>query len=209
MQQRLSGVRVCIWDFDGTLYRKQPELLADIRASEIRVIMGHTEWNEDKAKEEFYKVYKVITPSGTKTVSLITHISNNDSALETAAYVDYRNYLKKDEKLINMFEKLMSYKHFMLVNGTRATVAKGLELLGLDPHIFSEIVTSEIVGETKPSEKGFLYIMKKTGVPAAEHLMIGDREDVDLAQARSLGMQTCLVWSKECPTVYDIVSMLP
>lgn len=213
---KMPGIAVCIWDFDGTLYRQQPALWDDIRAGEIRVIMEHTGWPEEKAKVEFYKIYKVVTPSGTQTVSIVTHISNEQSSIETAQYTDYTKYLRPDPRLIDLFRSLSHYQHFLLVNGTQAAVAKGLKLLGLEQSLFSEVVTSEVVGETKPSPKGFQHILQKTGLPKAAHLMIGDRELVDLVPAKALGMHTCLVWSDKesaiadvtVPTVYDLENVL-
>ncbi len=59
-------------------------------------------------------------------------------------------------------------------------------------------MTSEIVGDNKPSPKGFQYILSQTGLLPQEHLMIGDRVDVDLQPAKKLGMRTCLVtWGRK------------
>lgn len=216
MAKVIPGISVCIWDFDGTLYRRQPALWNEIRASEIRVIMEHTGWTEKKATDEFYKIYGVTTPSGTKTTSLLAHISNEQASIETSRYTDYAKYLKPDPALSTMFEKLAHVEHYMLVNGTQDSVRRGAKLLGLDLSLFREIVTSEIVGETKPGIKGFLYIIGKTGLPAHAHMMIGDREAVDLVPAKSLGLHTCLVWSDTKSSiadvtlaqVYDIVNVL-
>ena len=210
------NISVLIWDFDGTLYRQQPALWDAIRSSEIRVIMNHTGWTETQAKEAFYKIYKVETPSGTKVVSMLAHISNKQSSEESALYVDYADYLKPDPKLSAFLSSLSSFKQYLLVNGTRQSVVKGLMLLGVDRSVFSEIVTSEIVGDSKPSPKGYQYIMEKTGLPSSAHLMIGDREPVDLATAKALGMHTCLVWSDKAgeiaeftvPTIYAVASVL-
>jgi len=78
------------------------------------------------------------------------------------------------------------------------------------------MVTSETVGTTKPHEAGFRYILAKTKLPPAQHLMIGDREAVDIVPAKKLGMKTCLVWSQvqsqiadiTLPTVYDLGKVL-
>ena len=91
-----------------------------------------------------------------------------------------------------------------------------LVALGLPVDTFKEMVTSETVGVTKPEEKGFRYIMDKTGLPPEAHMMIGDREAVDFAPAKKLGMHTCLVWSEEkskiaditLPTVYEVADIL-
>lgn len=214
--EKMQNIEVCIWDFDGTLYKQVPELWDQIHQTEIDVIAVHTGWTTQKAKEEFYKIYKVETPSGTTTVSRITGISHADASRETSARTDYATYLHPDPKLNEMFTQLSGYRHFMLINGSQESVARGLTLLGVDKDIFEEIVTSEIVGETKPSIKGFQYILDKTGVPAVRHLMIGDRELVDLAPAKSLGIKTCLVWSDTesavadvtLPSVYECANML-
>lgn len=211
-----SDVKALIWDFDGTLYKQQPGLWDAIRESEIRVIRHHTGWTEQKAREAFYSVYKVRTPSGTQTVSILTGIPNRQAAKECAIGVEYGTYLHKDAKLADMFGKLTGYRHFMLVNGIQQSVLRGLELLGLDRKLFEEIVTSELVGESKPGEAGYRRIREMTGLPFAAHMMIGDREPVDLATAKRLGMKTCLVWSDTpgtiadvtLPTVYAVADML-
>jgi len=214
--QKLSGISVCIWDFDGTLYRLNHALWENIRASEIEVIMAHTGWAEEKAKEEFYKIYPNITPSGTKTTSMLANISNAQASVESSRGTKYDAYLHTDVKLTDMFSCLSTYVHYMLVNGSQESVTRGLHLLDVNTHIFKEIVTSELVGETKPSIKGFEYILKKTGLSPEKHLMIGDREQVDLAPAKSVGIKTCLAWADvkseiadvTIPTIYDIVGVL-
>ncbi len=216
MAKMFSEVAVCIWDFDGTLYKQIPGLWEDIRDTEITVIAKHMGWSRQKAAEEFYKIYHVTTPSGTTTVSQICGISPATASVETSALTPYDKYLHPDSNLGDMFAKLSKYTHYMLVNGSQESVARGLALLGVDGRIFKEIVTSEIVGETKPSTKGFAYIMKQTGLPAQKHLMIGDREKVDLAPAKSLGIRTALVWTDTTsdiadvilPTIYDVVNVL-
>lgn len=216
MTQKLNSISVCIWDFDGTLYRQIPALWDEIRVSELRVIMDHTGWSMEKAKEEFYKRYKVETPSGTKTVSMITGVPSAQASQEMGRYTDYRKYLKHDEKLTALFESLHDYIHMMLVNGSVASVHKGLDLLGVSEKYFTRIFTSDIIGESKPSTKGFRAILEKTGLPAEQHVMIGDREPVDLAPAKSLGLKTCLVWSDTpgeiadvtVPTVYEVAHVL-
>lgn len=212
----LSGISVCIWDFDGTLYKQHHALWENIRATEIAVIMEHTGWTEEKAKEEFYKIYPEVTPSGTKTTSMLAGISNAQASIESSRLTDYASYLREDPRLLSMFDQLTSYQHYMLVNGSKESVARGLMILGVPEHFFVEIVTSEVVGETKPGLKGFSYILQKTGLPPQRHVMIGDRERVDLVPAKSIGIKTCLAWADgeseiadvTIPTIYDIVRVL-
>ncbi len=214
--QQWSQVNVLIWDLDGTLYKPKSNISRAIRECEYQVITSHTRWSKKKVIEEFYKVYKVVTPSGTKTAAIVSGIPTVQAARECQNFLDRRKFLSRDDRLIEMFNKLSHYTHFMLINGTKRSTSQALEVLGIPPRMFVEIVSSETVGENKPSPKGFLYILKKTGIEPSKHLMIGDRVDVDLVPAKKLGFKTCLVWSThQSPhaditlrSIYDLASVL-
>ncbi|MBI3577062.1 HAD family hydrolase [Candidatus Gottesmanbacteria bacterium] len=211
-----KDIRVLIWDFDGTFYKPNPQLWLSVREAEYRTIINHTGWSHEKTVEEFAKVYKTMYPSATEASAVLSGITIAQAAIEMEEYFDRRDFVKPDEKLIALFDKLKSFRHFILANGVVARHKETLIALGLSPDIFEEMVTSETVGVTKPHEAGFRYILDKTKLPAGEHLMIGDRETVDLVPAKSLGMKTCLVWADTpsviadatLPTVYDIAKLL-
>lgn len=212
----LSNIKVLIWDFDGTFYRPDPELFAKVREAELHVIRDHTGWSEEKTEVEFYKKYKKVIESATAVAAYLSGITIAEAAVEMEKYFDRRDFLSRDEKLIATFETLKHFRHFTLANGVIARYKETLVTLGVPVSMFEEIVTSETVGVTKPDEKGFLYIMKKTGLPPSEHLMIGDREAVDLVPAKALGMKTCLVWSDQksavanitIPSIYDLAKAI-
>lgn len=212
---KLNNIEVLIWDFDGTLYEPNPELWKHVREAEYRVIMNHLHINREKAIELFNRDYKVVTPSATQTVARLSGIKTAEAAVEMENFYDRRQFLKRDPKLIELFAKLKNYKHFILANGTKRRLTETLIHLGLDPKNFQEIVTSELVGENKPSDVGFQYILKQTSLTPEQHLMIGDREQVDLVPAKNLGMRTCLVWRNEkskfadikLKTIYDLTSI--
>lgn len=209
---QFHNIKVFIWDFDGTLYKPNKELWHDVREAEYKTIAEHTHWPREKVIAEFEKIYKTITPSATEAVAYICKMKTEDAALEMEKYYDRRPYLSRDEKLVALFGTLKKFRHFILANGVAHRIRQTLEVLEIPPKTFEEIVTSEIVGVNKPHEKGFRYILEKTTLPANEHLMIGDREAVDLVPAKAMGMKTCLVWSDTksvvaditLPTVYDI-----
>lgn len=204
MQQKLSGIAVCIWDFDGTLFPPNAAITRDIMEADYQVVMHHNGWTREKTVAEFGKVFQIVTPSSTETAAILSHIPVAEAAIECEQYKDRTKYLKRDEKLIELFRRLSPYAHYILANGIREKVVTSLKVLGLPPETFAEIVTSEIVGMNKPNPKGFVYIMQKSGLPPGAHLMIGDREAVDLVPAKSLGMKTCLAWSTVKSTVADI-----
>lgn len=204
MDTGFTNVKVLIWDFDGTLYKPNRQLWHDVRKAEYKTIARHTHWPRQKVIAEFEKIYKTITPSATEAVAYICKMKTEEAALEMETYYDRRPYVSRDRKLIALFEKLAKFTHFILANGVAHRIAETLAVLGIPKETFEAIITSEIVGVNKPHEKGFRYILEKTQLPPATHLMIGDRQGVDLAPAKALGMKTCLVWSKTKSVVADI-----
>ena len=216
MNKLFSEVQVLIWDFDATLFPPNEQLHHAMREAEYAVIMEQKKISRDEAAAEFEKYYKKVSPSGTKTVAYICNIPTTQAAQGMEAHFDRRSFLKRDEKLVAEFQKLQNFKHYILANGIAHSLEAALSVIGVPAATFTEIVTSEISGENKPSDVGFKYILSKTGLPPAAHMMIGDRDAVDLAPAKALGMHTCLVWSSTpsavaditLPTVYEVASAL-
>jgi putative hydrolase of the HAD superfamily len=153
---------------------------------------------------EFNRIYKIKTPSSTEAAALLSGLSVYEAAIECEQYKDRRAFLSYDKKLVSMFEALSRYRHFLFTNGIRGKIIESLAVLGVSPSTFQEIVTPELVKVNKPQPEGFLHILKKTGLPPTSHLMIGDREAVDIEPARALGMKTCLVFSDKKSKVADI-----
>lgn len=213
MDSRFARVKVLIWDFDGTLYKAIPELWEDIREAEYRVIMHHTGWDYDRTEKEFRAIYKVTLSSATETAAHLSHISTSSAAIEMEDYYDRGKYLSRDERLLKLFKTLDGFTHYILGNGVKIGIEKTLRVLGVDALIFTEIVTSEITKINKPDQAGYRYIMQKTGLPADAHMMIGDRVDVDLVPAKTIGMKTCLVFGQSIipdislDSVYEISTL--
>ena len=213
---KFTGIKVFVWDFDGTLFKPNEDFFHAVREAEFQVLMKHMSWTREKVEEEFQKVYKVVYPSATQTIGVLASISTAQAAREMEDLFDRRDFVSRDENLISLFSHLKTYRHIMFGNGIIAKHKETLPVLGIPPDTFELYVTSEIVGKTKPSPDGFQYILDYTKLPALAHLMIGDRDLVDLAPAQALGMHTCLVWSNTpgphaditLPTTYDIASVL-
>ncbi len=201
---KFTDVRVLIWDFDGTLYRPNPELWREVREAEYRTIMELTHRTHEEAVAAFEVLYKKETPSATQTVAKICGIPTTEAARYMEKFYDRRRFLVPDEKIVSLFQTLKQFTHYILANGVRHRIEETLGVLGVPARTFREIVTSELSGENKPDERGFRYILGKTGLPAAQHLMIGDREAVDVVPAKKLGMQTCLVWSDTKSAIADV-----
>jgi HAD superfamily hydrolase (TIGR01549 family) len=212
----ISTIKVLIWDFDGTFYRQNDALYKQIRESEYQTIINHTGWDYKKTTEEFFNVYKTRFQSATETVAFLSGISTSKAVVEMEAYFDRRHFVSKDQKLIELFSLLHGYQHYILANGSQKGIKESLDTIGIPHTLFKEILTSEVTGANKPNTNGYRYILNKTHELPQNHLMIGDREIVDLVPAKEIGMKTCLVFSKiqskiadvTLPTVYDIKKLL-
>lgn len=186
------NIKAIIWDFDGTFYPSNKTVVAAMEEGQYQTIMRHTGWDRARAKKEFWNVYPTQTTSGNIAVGIICTIPTAQAAIENEIGFDRLAFIEKDKRLPELFEKLKNYRHFILGNGVKANLERTAKGIGIDG-FFEEIVTSEVVGANKPDPAGFLYIMKKTGLPPDQYLMVGDREAVDLIPAKKLGMHTCLV----------------
>jgi HAD superfamily hydrolase (TIGR01509 family) len=73
--------------------------------------------------------------------------------------------------------------------------AAKLDALGIRSHFDIIVANGETLGlrRLKPSPDGYLLAASSLGIPPAECLVIGDREDADGAAARAAGMQFRLV----------------
>ncbi len=92
----------------------------------------------------------------------------------------------------------------MFVNGKRSREEPVLEKLGLDPALFETWITPEITGVVKPDPKSVEAILTYSLLKPEYHVVVGDREHVDLAPAHDEGMKTCLVWSTRSGAIADV-----
>ena len=211
---KLSGITTIIWDLDNTLYRRNPQLQKDLREAEISVICRHTRWDRQKSITEFESIHKSVYQSATEASAHLAHIPIPQAAKEMEEYFDRVKFLSRDPRLLDMFGKLKTYEHFILTNGIIEQAVQAIRALGLSAGQFKEIITSEQTGVNKPDPAGFLYIMDRTGKSASAHLMVGDRDEVDIEPAKKLGMKTCFVWGESTiadislQTVYEIPKIL-
>ena len=105
----------------------------------------------------------------------------------------------------------------MFVNGWREREEPVLDILGLPRGTFEHWVTPEETHVVKPDPKHFRAILDYTKLLPENHLVIGDRLEVDLLPAKEMGMNTCLVNSPDISggevdysltSVYDLQKVL-
>jgi HAD superfamily hydrolase (TIGR01549 family) len=211
---KIENIKVVIWDFDNTLYAKNEALAADFKSALGKVLSSHLKLDTKEIWKQFHALHPLIYPSDTKTLAVMCDIPVVQAAIELEQNFDRLKYLKYDQKLVDLFTALSGFTHFMFTNGIISKVRECVSKLGVPSAFFQEYISSEITGVNKPDPDGFKYILNRTNLPPESHLMVGDRDKVDLLPAKTLGMKTCLVWGNSqiadlsVPTIYDLREVL-
>lgn len=79
-------------------------------------------------------------------------------------------------------------------NFKRHKIEEVLTHVGISLDHFNHILSGDDIVERKPGLAGFHRMIELSSCPADEILYVGDRVDVDIKPAQSLGMRTCLVY---------------
>lgn len=109
----------------------------------------------------------------------------------------FQNYIfpDKDVQEVIVFLKKKKIKLGVYTSLTKEVVPTILKLLGLDPDF--TLLTGDMVKNQKPHPEGFEKIIQLCHVPAEQIVFVGDSEFKDIIPAKSVGMKTILVRSKE------------
>ena len=242
MVKKLKNIKVLVWDVDGTLYQTPAEFYNQLHQFWVGEVKKKLGVSFEKAEEIYYQNKKKYL-SSTLTLKALGIGEEKEILIKSETIVKGKKFIKKDPKLVGLFRKLKNFRHLALRNGTRRETIARLELLGLierekrGKYLSTErndrsypclehsgglgpfervFGTVDDFGTVKPDEKVFKKILEYTKLPADQHLMIGDRVEVDLMPAKKLGLRTCLVWSESndpsvdiwIKRVYDIVKIL-
>ena len=217
-KNKLRNIKVLVWDVDGTLYQSIPELWLMMRKRQYQLLSQVKKISFTEAEELLMKKKK-INKSATKS---LVKLGCRDIA-DTAKKIDIEGkhgLIRKDLMLLEMFKKLKKFRHLVLTNRAYKGAFEVLRALGIADlkwRVFERIYSApEEFGAVKPDSVVFEKILEYTGLLANQHLMIGDRAEVDLVPAKKLGMKTCLVWGQSndpsvdvsIGKVYDIVKIL-
>lgn len=214
VNQKLFDIKVLVWDLDGTLYRSIPEFNLVRHKAFAQILSRHKNLpltQADLLLNETLRIHKGYT----KSLQALGCGSYLSIIKEIEKLVNKASFLKLDPKLQQLFIDLSSFRHILLSDTMHQTIVKELEALGLSHTIFELVVGIDDTGVSKPDLSFFRAAINQTDFKPEEHLMIGDRVEMDLKPAKELGMKTCLVWSPEnstgadfsLPTVYEVVKL--
>jgi FMN phosphatase YigB (HAD superfamily) len=225
-------IKNIIWDVDGTLYQSTPKLSNEIYEIYVDYLAEHKpQLTREEVKNLFAKTHKQI---GTSTASM-AYLTKKPIKVP-GAYIEKHttkiDYLNKDTKLIDMFNRLVNdfkINNYICRNGTTNNTLLILKKLGLDQikakkcefGPFVKVVgVFDQLNTTKPKPEVYEYFTNELGLDPNQTLVIGDRPSVDLLPAKKLRMKTALVWQTlipqeaasyidySLPTVYELTTLL-
>lgn len=203
-----------IFDADGTLYDEtMPKAKAELLTAKL--IASRTGYGEGEVYSLFREVKGEITRSGSLSPDrnnravwyaetlLRLNASHGDVAASGAvtSKIDAREAschywevvygeIEPYFDLVYILPELQSrYRLAVLTDELYDIQVEKVKRLGLAGY-FTEIISSEQAGVTKPDKRLFEYALNRLGVSADEAMMIGDNPSADIRGARSVGMRT-------------------
>ncbi len=199
-------ITTIIFDVDGTLY--------DETHAKIKAELKTAEWISkqlDYSMEEVYRVFKRSKAIILKEYAGFSERNNRVRWYEkTFEELGISELLASDAKdyywdvVLGDIEpyfdlKLIiptlaqNYKLYILTDELLDIQIKKLKRLGLDSY-FEKLVSSEVIGKTKPSQELFEYMIDVVGEPADSMVMIGDNPTADIVGANNVSIHS--VWLK-------------
>ncbi len=206
----MPGLRVLMFDLDGTLYDCQA-LLDKQREVAIDIIKDHIncDWNQAKQKlddtqNQMQQSLGYFPSMTAATVEI--GIPLKEYVKSCADRYDGSDFLERDQQLINTLMKLNQHYNLGLVSNNNSTqIGRMLSKLGIE-NFFQLQLGVDTTYYIKPDVRVYEHAMNKLGVLPEECMVIGDRQDIDLKPAKDLGMITMLVSSVK--DVYNLGAIL-
>jgi putative hydrolase of the HAD superfamily len=198
-----------IFDMDGTLYQRCPEIDSVFPEAMIKLLSKKTGKPKEELKIEFdknrEKLSQLINGQPTYTLTLLYYydIDLNDYINYINKMADIENCLKPDKKTTEAIEKIYkNYRIALFTTNNEATTERILKALGLhrffpkdkritvDTFLYNKVPRREIVEYVKPGLKGFKYVLSKFNANPKRTLMVGDSITSDIQPAEKLKIKT-------------------
>ena len=201
------------FDVDGTLYHTPDSMSVAVGKILIEKVAEGLSRNPDDIAEEYLQKRDVFR-SNTLTINSFG-LDGQKIFQDVWDGIAIEKYVVKDTKLVSIIADLQKkYRLFIISNGTGRQVERKLKYLGLNYRDFDPRVYCYDHHWAKPDPAPFLYAIQSLKLSPDEIVYVGDREDVDIEGAQSVGMQAVFVGGESkkaeasIESVYDIVSVL-
>jgi len=192
--------RLWIFDLDNTLHNATPHIFPHINRSMTAYLQEHLQMEENVAND--LRVYYWQRYGATMTGLMRHHGTDPDHFLwHTHQFPDLPNMVLREPRLRHVLKALPGSK-VVFSNAPQQYAHAVLSLLRIDD-LFDEVMAVEhTCYRPKPDRFGFMRLMKRHRVRAAQCVMVEDSVE-NLFTAKRLGMRT--VWvnpgNKSAPCV--------
>ncbi|MBI3574024.1 HAD family hydrolase [Candidatus Kaiserbacteria bacterium] len=167
----------------------------------------------DEIRKEFNSLYE---QKGTNSAVFVSLGLPSDYWQKHFNTLSEEKFYKPEPKIFGTLERLKDIIPISLfTNAQLSKVRKTFEVVKLNPNWFTHIISGDDIKTPKPSVEGFLLMVERTGIPAQQILYVGDRVKGEIIPARSVGVQTALMWSELPEADYsfknfeDILTLFP
>jgi putative hydrolase of the HAD superfamily len=178
-----------IFDLDNTLHNASPHIFPHINRSMTAYVQQHLQLDETKANElrvHYWQRY------GATLSGLMRHHGTNPEHFlwHTHQFPELPRMVQREPRLRHVLKALPGRK-VVFSNAPEHYALAVLRLLRVDG-LFDDVMAVEHTGyRPKPDTFGFMLLLKRHGVKAAQCVMVEDSLE-NLSAAKWLGMRT--VW---------------
>lgn len=196
-----------VWfDMDGTLTIHTPEF------NEVHNALRYKAYSDvtgrpvdDNLITEYEALYKKYSSNSAVFTSLG---KPSGFWMHYYAQIDQNEFYEPEADVYTTVDRLRAIVPVSLFTNDRLENAtKTLAVVNVDIHWFTHILSGDDVQNRKPALDGFHMMVEKSGTPVGQILYVGDRVDVDIKPAKSVGMLTCLVYSQSTEADYCFKSL--
>jgi HAD superfamily hydrolase (TIGR01549 family) len=156
---------------------------------------------DEDLKQEYLELYK---KHGSNSVTFSALGKPVDFWQSHFSKIDKTQFYQPDERVYKTLERLKDIVPISLFSNIKSDeIIRTLNLIKLDRDWFTYIINSDNIANRKPHPEGFYKIIEVSKLPASKILYVGDRVNVDILPAKSVGLKTCLVWGKSAEADYS------
>jgi putative hydrolase of the HAD superfamily len=185
------GVKAIVFDLDGTLYQDD-RLGEQVNQAACRYIASINGITVAKAEEMLQQARNSISdPGGTLSRAVIA-LGGNLKDLHQRMCLDVHPeaLLQEDPRVPELLKLLARrFELHLYTNNNRELSGRIMARLGVTG-LFGKVFSIEDHWRPKPDRVALMAILEEIGRKPAETLFVGDRYEVDLALAASLGCPT-------------------
>ena len=190
-------IKAVFFDLDNTLVDFMRMKKESVRSAVAAMRDAGLNMSDEEAYSAIMDIYKSegIEYQTVFDQFLTEHYGSIDHKMLAAAIVAYR---RRRESVLILYPHVTSTLITLVKRGIKLAVISDapvkqvwLRLCHLNIHnYFDTVISTEEMGEPKPSPKPFLMALDELDVTADEAVMVGDWPERDIAGARNVGIKT-------------------